>query len=152
MFPGYILIGTEDLATMVTTLVEYKTEIVNLFAIAYYSNLSLYSTDGKVIVNGAEKILFPNKKNLKDNHIVYEKRNARIIQKGGLLLDNLSDSVPCLFSDISYHYPKDSSEKAYWSIKRSKIVTMKFTIKIEITMSCTETKVKNFSKKVIMKE
>lgn len=120
LFPGYILIGTEDLATMVTTLVEYKTEIVNLFATAYYSNLSLYSTDGKVIVNGAEKILFPNKKNLKDNHIVYEKRNAGIIQKGGLLLDNLSDSVPCLFSDISYHYPKDSSEKAYWSIKRSK--------------------------------
>lgn len=120
LFPGYILIGIEDLATMVTTLVEYKTEIVNLFATAYYSNLSLYSTDGKVIVNGAEKILFPNKKNLKDNHIVYEKRNAGIIQKGGLLLDNLSDSVPCLFSDISYHYPKDSSEKAYWSIKRSK--------------------------------
>ena len=120
LFPGYILIGTEDLATMVTTLVEYKTEIVHLFATAYYSNLSLYSTDGKVIVNEAEKILFPNKKNLKDNHFVYEKRNAGIMQTGGLLLDNPSDSVPCLFSDISYHYPKDSSEKAYWSIKKSK--------------------------------
>lgn len=120
LFPGYILIGTDNLATMVTTLVEYKTEIVHLFATAYYSNLSLYSTDGKVIVNGAEEILFPNKRHLKDNHIVYEKRNAGIIQKGGLLLDNLSDSVPCLFSDISYYYPKDSSEKAYWSIKKSK--------------------------------
>ena len=120
LFPGYILIGTEDLTTMLTTLVEYKTEIVHLFAIAYNSSLSLYSTDGKVIVSGAKEISFPDKSHLKDNHIVFEKRNAGIIQKGGLLLDNLSDSVPCLFSDISYHYPKDSSEKAYWSIKKSK--------------------------------
>lgn len=120
LFPGYILIGTEDLTTMLTTLVEYKTEIVHLFAIAYNSSLSLYSTDGKAIVSGAKEISFPDKSHLKDNHIVFEKRNAGIMQKGGLLLDNLSDSVPCLFSDISYHYPKDSSEKAYWSIKKSK--------------------------------
>lgn len=117
LLPGYILFGTEEFNSMVTTLAEYNAEYVHMWANASYSKLSLYSVDGNEILKEVNQIKFPHKENLKDNHMVYERTNAGIVQKGGLLLDNLTDSVPCLFSDVNYDYAQG---KGTWRIKRSK--------------------------------
>ena len=78
-------------------------------------HLSLYSSDGICMVKDVDEIDFRHKNDLNDKMINYSKRIDGIEKVGGLLLDDVNNSVPCSFSEVMYDFTKKC-----WKIKRSR--------------------------------
>lgn len=119
VLPGYIIMSSEPLRisswpSLDNSHGEFETIHYEKIRMLGGKHLSLYSSEGICMVKDADEIDFRHKNDLNDKMINYSKRIDGIEKVGGLLLDDVNNSVPCFFSEVMYDFTKKC-----WKIKRS---------------------------------
>ena len=119
VLPGYIIMSSEPLRisswpSLDNSHGEFETIHYEKIRMLGGKHLSLYSSDGICMVKDADEIDFRHKNDLNDKMINYSKRIDGIEKVGGLLLDDVNNSVPCFFSEVMYDFTKKC-----WKVKRS---------------------------------
>ena len=120
VLPGYIIMSSEPLRisswpSLDNSHGEFETIHYEKIRMLGGKHLSLYSSDGICMVKDVDEIDFRHKNDLNDKMINYSKRIDGIEKVGGLLLDDVNNSVPCSFSEVMYDFTKKC-----WKIKRSR--------------------------------
>ena len=119
VLPGYIIMSSEPLRisswpSLDNSHGKFETIHYEKIRMLGGKHLSLYSSDGICMVKDVDEIDFRHKNDLNDKMINYSKRIDGIEKVGGLLLDDVNNSVPCFFSEVMYDFTKKC-----WKIKRS---------------------------------
>ena len=119
VLPGYVIMSSEPLSisswpSLDNSHGEFDTIHYEEIRMQGGKHLSLFSSDGICMVKDVDEIDFRHKNDLNDKMINYSKRIDGIKKVGGLLLDDVNNSIPCSFSEVMYDFTKKC-----WKIKRS---------------------------------
>ena len=119
VLPGYVIMSSEPLSisswpSLDNSHGEFDTIHYEEIRMQGGKHLSLFSSDGICMVKDVDEIDFRHKNDLNDKMINYSKRIDGIKKVGGLLLDDVNNSIPCSFSEVMYDFTKKC-----WKIMRS---------------------------------